>query len=82
MSSRTRRVPATASVSADLRRPATRRDAEEVLRRRAPAEILPWLDHVIGREDWWALGTVARAGVLDETVVVRMMQESLASSAA
>ena len=75
---RYRTRPTYRQLVADLRRPAARAEAADVLRRRVPAEVLPWLDHVIAREDWWALGTVARAGVPDGTVEIRMMQETLA----
>jgi hypothetical protein len=76
--SRYRVTPSYRRLILDLRRPAACNEAANVLRRRAPAEALPWLNAVLADEDYNALAVVARAGVPDETVELRMLQETLA----
>lgn len=76
--SRYRVTPSYRRLILDLRRPAARDEAADLLRKRVPAESLPWLNSVLVEEDFNALSVVARTGVPDETVEMRMLQETLA----
>lgn len=70
--------PSYRQLIADLRRPAARAEAEAVLRARCPVEALPWLDHMLKENELAPLAAVARSGISDEKVELRMLQETLA----
>lgn len=76
--SRYRSRPAYRRLILDLRRSAAHDEAADILRKRVPAESLPWLNALLADEDYNALSNVARSGVPDEMVEMRMLQETLA----
>jgi hypothetical protein len=75
---RYRSRPSYRRLAADLRRPAARAEAADVLRRRLPPEALPWLDDVLARDDWTALASCAQRGMLDGRAEEAMLRAALA----
>lgn len=57
----------------DLGRPASAPEAAEVLRRRVPDDVLPWLDDVLRRQDLATLKSLAPPGKEDEKVELDML---------
>lgn len=61
----------------NLRRPAARAEAAEALRRRIPAEALPWLDNVLNRQDMAALSWCVRPGTTDTEAETAMLRAAV-----
>ena len=75
--SRYRSQPTYHRLVSDLRREASRAEAEDMLRRRVPPEALPWLNRVLADDDMITLSAVSRSGVDDDVVEKRILQETL-----
>jgi hypothetical protein len=75
---RYRSRPSYRRLVADLRRPAGRAEAADVLRARLPAEVAPWLDDVMDRQDWPALASCAQRGMSDDEARRQMLESAIA----
>jgi hypothetical protein len=71
------RRPSYRRLISDLSRPAAEPEAVEVLRRRVPEEVLPWLDDVLRRHDLAALKTLVPPGTEDEKAELGMLRATL-----
>lgn len=72
------RRPSYRRLISDLSRPAAEPEAVEVLRRKVPEEVLPWLDDVLRRHDLAALKTLVPPGTEDEKAELGMLRATLA----
>lgn len=61
----------------DLRRPAARAEAAEILRRRMPSEAHPWLDDILARQHMAALSWCARPGMTDTEAETAMLRAAV-----
>ncbi|NMG39757.1 hypothetical protein GRZ55_10935 [Chelativorans sp. ZYF759] len=79
MHGRYRSAPSYRRLVADLRRPAARAEALDVLRRRLalPAAAHGWLDEISDNHDWAVLATCAPPGKIDADAEIALLRSAL-----